>query len=213
VSTIAVFGATGQTGSRIVERLARDGHDVLAVSRRVGVGGSPRVRTAAADLARSSVSDLREVLSGVDAVVFAAAGDPIRVDRDGAVRVIDAAERAGVTRFVLITGMGVGRTRPAEYYGGFWDTYFGAKEASERALQASGLSWTILQPGELLHESGRGQVELAPTGSLPIGAVTRDDVAAVVVAVLDHPDAAGHRWEVVDGPRSIDNAIDAAVLR
>jgi uncharacterized protein YbjT (DUF2867 family) len=213
VSTVAVFGATGQTGRRVVDRLARAGHDVLAVSRRPGGGRSPQIRTATADLTRATVSELREILNGVHAVVFAAAGDPIRVDRDGALRVIEAAEQAGVTRLVLITGMGVGRTRPAEYYGGFWDTYFGAKAASERALRASGLSWTILQPGELLNDRGRDRVALAPTGSLPIGAVTRDDVAAVATAVVDRADAAGHGWEVVDGNLSIESAIDAAVQR
>jgi uncharacterized protein YbjT (DUF2867 family) len=213
VSTVAVFGSSGQTGLRIVDRLARDGQDVLAVGRRAGVGGSPRIRTAAADLTRASVGDLREVLSGVDAVVFAAAGDPIRVDRDGALHVIEAAEHEGVARFVLITGMGVGRSRPAEFYGGFWDTYFGAKEASERALRASRLSWTILQPGELLNDAGRNRIELAPTGSLPIGAVTRDDVAAVVAAVVNRADTAGHGWELTDGEKSIEKAIDEAVLR
>ncbi|MFJ6429800.1 NAD(P)H-binding protein [Microbacterium maritypicum] len=213
MSTVAVFGATGQTGRRVVDRLARAGHDVLAVSRRAGGGRSPQIRTATADLTRATVSELRKILNGVHSVVFAAAGDPIRVDRDGALRVIEAAEQAGVTRLVLITGMGVGRTRPAEYYGGFWDTYFGAKEASERALRASGLSWTILQPGELLNDRGRDRVALAPTGSLPIGAVTRDDVAAVATAVVDRADAAGHGWEVVDGNLSIESAIDAAVQR
>ncbi|UOQ57745.1 SDR family oxidoreductase [Leucobacter allii] len=213
MSTIAVFGSTGQTGHRIVDRLAHDGHDVLAISRRPTGGDSPRIRTAAADLTHTSVDELCEILSGIDAVVFAAAGDPIRVDRDGALRVIDAAERAGVTRFVLITGMGVGRPRPSEYYGGFWDTYFGAKEASERALRTSTLAWTILQPGELLNERGRGHVELAPTGSLPISAVTRDDVAAVVGAVVDRADTAGHGWELVHGDRTIEGAIERAVRR
>ncbi|MBP2266188.1 uncharacterized protein YbjT (DUF2867 family) [Pseudarthrobacter sp. PvP004] len=213
MSTVAVFGSSGQTGRRVVDHLAREGHDVLAVSRRAAVGSSPQVRTAAADLTRASVSQLREILDGVEAVVFAAAGDPIRVDRDGALRVIEAAEQAGVTRFVLITGMGVGRTRPAEYYGGFWDTYFGAKEASEHALRASRLSWTILQPGELLNDTGRGRVELALTGSLPIGAVTRDDLAAVAAAVVNRADSAGHGWEVVGGNQGVGCAIDAAVLR
>lgn len=80
MSTVAVLGSSGQTGRRIVDRLTRDGHHVLtrdghhvlAVSRRVGVDASPRVRTAIADLTRASESDLRELLSGVGAVVFAA---------------------------------------------------------------------------------------------------------------------------------------------
>lgn len=207
MSVVAVFGATGQTGARVVERLVAAGRDVIAVSRRGGrVSGA--TRAASADLATASVDELAALLDGVDAVVFAAAGDPIRVDRDGALRVVDAAERAGVDRFVLVTGMGVGRDRPAEYYGGFWGTYFGAKEASEHGLRASSLRWTILQPGELLNSRGQGRVQLAPTGALPIGAVTRDDVARVAVAALDDDRAAGHTWELVQGTRSVEDEIE-----
>ena len=212
MSAIAVFGASGQTGRRIVERLARPGKDVLAISRRGGDdNGAPGVRSAVADLTRSRVSELEGLLDGVDTVVFAAAGDPIRVDRDGAVRVIEASERVGVTRFVLITGMGVGRTRPPELHGGFWDTYFGAKEASERRLRAGSLRWTILQPGELLNTSGMNRVQLAPTGTLPIGRIARDDVAAVVAAVLERDRSAGHSWEIVEGPSTVEDAVDEAL--
>lgn len=208
--SVAVFGASGQTGSRVVARLRDDGQDVLAVGRRASTTGNG-ARTAVADLAHVSVAELAGILQGVDAVVFAAAGDPIRIDRDGALHVIEASERAGVRRFVLITGMGVGRSRPAEYYGGFWDTYFGAKEASEIGLRASALSWTILQPGELRNTRGHGAVELARTGSLPIGAVSRDDVALTVAAVLADDRTAGRTWEIVQGGRGVEAAIGHAL--
>jgi len=212
VSTVAVFGASGQTGRRIVERLAQHGKNVLAIGRRASTENAyPGVRSAVADLTRSTVSELEHTLEGVDTVVFAAAGDPIRVDRDGALRVIEAAESAAVNRFVLITGMGVGRTRPPELYGGFWDTYFGAKEASERALRASDLRWTILQPGELLNSPGTNRVQLAPTGTLPIGRITRDDVAGVVAAVLERDHAAGNTWELVEGRSTAAGAVDEAL--
>jgi uncharacterized protein YbjT (DUF2867 family) len=208
--TVAVFGASGQTGRRVVARLREDGHDVLAVGRRASVAGEG-IRTAIADLGHSDVDELTGILQGVDAVVFAAAGDPIRIDRDGALHVIEASERAGARRFVLITGMGVGRSRPAEYHGGFWDIYFGAKAASEDGLRSSTLSWTILQPGELLNTPGRGAVELAPTGSLPIGAVSRDDVALTVAAVLADDRTSGRSWEIVQGHRALGDAIERAL--
>ncbi|MFB7251140.1 NAD(P)H-binding protein [Microbacterium sp. NPDC056234] len=213
MSVVAVFGASGQTGRCIVERLATQGKKVLAIGRRAGIeNANPGVMSAIADLTLSTVSELELLLKGVDAVVFAAAGDPIRVDRDGALRVMAAAEGAGVRRFVLITGMGVGRARPPELHGGFWDTYFGAKEASERGLRASGLVWTILQPGELLNAAGTNQVQLAPTGTLPIGRIARDDVSAVVAAVLERDRSAGHTWELVEGRSTADDAVDDAVL-
>ncbi|GAB3632407.1 SDR family oxidoreductase [Microbacterium shaanxiense] len=212
MSTVAVFGASGQTGRRIVERLAQQGKKVLAIGRRASIENAyPGARSAVADLTQSTVSELEQLLTGADMVVFAAAGDPIRVDRDGALRVIKAAEGAGVNRFVLITGMGVGRTRPPELYGGFWDTYFGAKEASERVLRASNLLWTILQPGELLNSAGTNRVQLAPTGTLPIGRIARDDVAAVVAAVLEQDHAAGNTWELVEGRLTAADAVDEAL--
>jgi uncharacterized protein YbjT (DUF2867 family) len=211
-SLVAVFGASGQTGRRVVDRLVASGRDVLALGRSVDGrwGGTPLVRTAMVDLVHAEPTELVRLLAGVDAVVFAAAGDPERVDRDGAIRVIEAAEFAGVPRFVLLTGMGVGRARPAALYGGFWDTYFGAKEVSERRLRASALSWTIIQPGELLSSPGSGRVTLAATGTLPIGAISRDDVAGVITAVLENPASAGHTWELVRGDDPIPDAITRA---
>lgn len=210
MTTVAVFGASGQTGRRVVERLLREGHDVLAVSRRDTPTGQ-HLRSARVDLSSASTDLLQAVLDGVDAVVFAAGGDPLRVDRDGAIRTIEAAERAGVGRYVLLTGMGVGRDRPAGLYGGFWDTYFGAKEDSERRLRASSMQWTILQPGELLNSPGRGRVEFAPTGALAIGAITRDDVAEVITTVLARDDAAGRSWEILEGPEPVADAISRVV--
>lgn len=209
MTTVAVFGASGQTGRRVVERLLKEGQDVLAVGRR-DTPERERLRSARVDLSSASTDVLHDVLDGVDAVVFAAAGDSQRVDRDGAIRTIEAAERAGVSRYVLVTGMGVGRTRPAELYGGFWDTYFGAKEESERRLRTSSMQWTILQPSELLNSPGRGRVELGPTGSLVIGAVARDDVDEVITTVLSRDDAAGQTWEVQEGTEPIADAISRA---
>jgi uncharacterized protein YbjT (DUF2867 family) len=211
-NVVAVFGASGQTGRRVVDLLLRGGHEVLALARSVDdrSSGSTDIRSSRVDLVHASVTELSSLLDGVDAVVFAAAGDPERVDRDGAIRVIKAAERAGVSRFVLLTGMGVGRSRPPELYGGFWDAYFGAKEASEIRLRASALGWTILQPGELLSSPGTGRITLAATGSLPIGAISRDDVATVIVEALENPAASGHTWELVRGEEPIAEAITRA---
>lgn len=211
MSTIAVFGASGQTGARVVDRLLEAGHEVLALARRPSPS-RPGVRSARVDLGSTPTDELVSVLDGVDAVVFAAGGDPRGVDRDGAIRTIEAAERVGVGRYVLLTGMGVGRDRPAELYGGFWDTYFGAKEESERRLRASSLRWTILQPGELLNAPGTGRVVVAPTGDLEIGAITRDDVAALIVEVLHRDDAAGYTWEILQGSEPVADAVSRAIV-
>lgn len=209
MTTIAVFGASGQTGRRVVERLLVDGHHVLALSRR-GMPEREGLRRARVDLSSASTDTLQGVLDGVGGVVFAAGGDSLRVDRDGAIRTIDAAERAGVSRYVLLTGMGVGRDRPADLYGGFWDTYFDAKEASERRLRVSPMQWIILQPGELLNSPGRARIRFAPTGSLPIGAISRDDVAEVITAVLFRDDAVGGSWEILEGEETMADAISRA---
>lgn len=205
---VAVLGATGGTGRLVVRRLLDLGVAVTAISRREP--HLPGTRSMAIDLVDTTVDDLAQAIDGADAVVFAAAGDSSRVDHRGAVMTIEAAEAVGVSRFVLLSGMGVGRERPAQFSGGFWNTYFGMKELAERRLRSSALDWTIVQPGELTDEPPVGTIRLAPTGDLPIDMVTRADVAALIVASLHTSAAVGRSWEILRGTTPITEAMTRA---
>ncbi|MEV0612323.1 SDR family oxidoreductase [Nonomuraea sp. NPDC050404] len=159
------------------------------------------------DLERASLDEVTRIVEGADAVVFAAGAGPgsgaprkDTVDRGASVLLADAAERAGVGRFIQISSMGAGKP-PA---GGdeVWAAYIRAKtEAEEDLRRRDGLAWTILRPGRLTDEPGTGLVRLAP--EVPPGAVPRDDVAAVIVALLEHPGTAGRTLELVSGDTPI----------
>jgi uncharacterized protein YbjT (DUF2867 family) len=122
------------------------------------------------------------------------------VDRGASVLLAEAAERAGVRRFIQISSMGAGKP-PAPGRDEVWAAYIKAKTEAEQDLRARDLAWTILRPGRLTDEPGTGLVRLAP--EVPPGAVPRDDVAAVIVALLDNPGTAGRTLELVSGDTPI----------
>jgi uncharacterized protein YbjT (DUF2867 family) len=164
-----------------------------------------------ADLERVSVASLAAQLVGADAVVFAAGAGPgsgdarkDTVDRGASALLADAAQAAGVRRFVQISSMGADRadmTGVSESFG----IYLRAKGAAEADLRERELDWTILRPGSLTDEPGTGAVRLAP--STGRGSVPRADVAAVVLALLDAPATVGMTLELISG----DQAVGAAV--
>jgi uncharacterized protein YbjT (DUF2867 family) len=88
--------------------------------------------------------------------------------------------------------------------------YLRAKAEADRALAESDRDWTIVRPGMLQDDPGEGRVRIQTE---PIrAAVARDDVAAVLAAVLKEPRSAGAILYVVGGDDSVEEAL-AAVLR
>jgi len=164
------------------------------------------------DLEAASVDDVAVLLSGADAVVFAAGAGPgsgaprkDSVDRAASVLMADAAERAGVRRFVQVSSMGAGQP-PRSGTDEVWAAYIAAKTAAEADLRARDLDWIIVRPGGLTDTPATGRVRLAPP-PVPRGTVPRADVAAVIVALLDHPGTRHQTLELVSG----DSPVAAAV--
>ncbi|MFP5335442.1 MAG: SDR family oxidoreductase [Actinomycetes bacterium] len=204
---VVVAGAHGQVARRLVRRLADRGDEVLGLVRNpdhvvdvVADGG----RGVVVDLESASVEEVSWALADADAVVFAAGAGPgsgaarkDTVDRGGAVLLADAAERAGVRRYVLVSSMGVERVRDGAEPDGVDEVflaYLRAKLAAEDDLRSRDLDWTVLRPGRLTDEPATGDVWLQP--SVPYGEVPRDDVAAVVVRLLDDPTTSGQVLEL-----------------
>jgi uncharacterized protein YbjT (DUF2867 family) len=213
---VVIAGGHGQIALRLTAQLAGRGDVVTGVVRNPdhradveGAGGTAAVL----DLETASVDDLAEHLRGADAVVFAAGAGPDSgvprkdtVDRAAAVLLADAAQQAGVRRYVLVSAMGVDDELGADA-GEVWAAYLRAKRAAEEALRATALDWTILRPGGLTDDPGVGRVLLAP--AVPRGTVTRDDTAAVLVALLDAPGTVGLTLELVEGDDDVVSAVTA----
>jgi uncharacterized protein YbjT (DUF2867 family) len=166
------------------------------------------------DLESASVGDVAALLSGADAVVFAAGAGPgsgaLRkdtVDRAASVLLADAAEQAGVRRFVQVSSMGAGQP-PRSGSDEVWAAYIAAKTAAEDDLRARDLDWTILRPGGLTDAPPAGTVRLAAP-PIPAGAIPRADVAAVIVALLDEPANRHQTLELTGGDTPIAAAVRA----
>ncbi|MER7202845.1 NAD-dependent dehydratase [Streptomyces sp. CB01635] len=202
---IVIAGGHGQIALRLERLLAARGDEVAGVIRRAEqaddlreAGAEPLV----CDLESASVEEVAGLLEGADAAVFAAgagpgstAGRKDTVDRGAAVLFADAAERAGVRRYVVVSSMGAD---PAHQGDEVFDAYLRAKGEADVSVRArSGLDWTILRPGMLTDDAGTGLVRLeASTGR---GPVPRDDVAAVLAELVDTPATAGLTLELISG--------------
>jgi uncharacterized protein YbjT (DUF2867 family) len=164
------------------------------------------------DLEAASANDVTMVLSGADAVVFAAGAGPgsgaprkDSVDRAASVLMADAAERAGIRRFVQVSSMGAGQP-PRPGTGEVWAAYITAKTAAEDDLRARDLDWTILRPGGLTDAPGTGKIRLAAP-PVPAGTVPRADVAAVIAALLDEPGTRHQTLELIGGDTPVATAV------
>ena len=164
------------------------------------------------DLEAASADDVAALLSGAAAVVFAAGAGPgsgaarkDSVDRGASVLMADAAEQAGVRRFVQVSSMGAGQP-PRPGTDEVWAAYITAKTAAEEDLRSRDLDWTILRPGHLTDGPATGRIRLAAP-PVPAGAIPRADVAAVIAALIDEPGTRRQTLELTGG----DSPIAAAV--
>ncbi|MCX4770544.1 SDR family oxidoreductase [Streptomyces sp. NBC_01260] len=202
---IVIAGGHGQIALRLERLLAARGDEAVGIIRDPGqrdalraVGAEPVVL----DLESATVEDTAEVLRGADAVVFAAGAGPNSgadrkdtVDRGAAVLFADAAERAGVRRYVVVSSMGADPDHPGDEV---FDAYLRAKGAADAYVRSrTALDWTILRPGMLTNDAGTGQVLLA--ASTGRGPVPRDDVAAALLELVDTPATAGLTLELISG--------------
>jgi uncharacterized protein YbjT (DUF2867 family) len=156
-----------------------------------------------------SGGDLAAVVRGADAVVFAAGAGPgsgperkRTVDYGGAVKLIDAALEAGVRRYVMVSSIGADNPSAGPEA---MRPYLQAKADADAALVASGLDFTIVRPGFLTDDPGTGEVTVGE--DVPRAEVPRDDVAAVLVGVLDEPRTVGRTFVVVQGDTPIPSGL------
>ncbi|MCH0541159.1 NAD(P)H-binding protein [Streptomyces sp. MUM 203J] len=212
---IVIAGGHGRIALRLERLLAAAGHEVAGVIRKPEqaddlreAGAEPVVM----DLESASVEMVAAVLQGADAAVFAAGAGPgsgaarkVTVDRDAAVLLADAAERAGVRRVLVVSAM---RADPAHPGDEVFDAYLRAKGEADVNIRARpGLDWTVLRPGLLTDEPGTGLVCLeASTGR---GPVSRDDVAATLAELVDTPATAGLTLELIAGSVPVPVAVKA----
>jgi uncharacterized protein YbjT (DUF2867 family) len=201
---IAIAGGHGQIALRLARVLAARGDDVIGLIRNPGhvvdvqsAGATPAI----CDLEHASVENLAAAIDHCDGVVFAAGAGPgsgaerkLTMDRDGAIKLLRAAAASGVRRYVMVSGSGVENPPAGDEV---FEVYLRAKAAADAAVEASDRVWTILRPGGLTDDIGTGKVrvETQPFS----GRVSRDDVAAVLAALLADERSAGQTLYLSSG--------------
>lgn len=215
---IVIAGGHGKVGLRLGRLLVARHCTAVGLIRNPGqivdlraAGMQPIV----CDLEGSDVDTVAGVLTGTDAVVFAAGAGPgsdaarkDTVDRRAAVLLADACERADVPRYLLLSSMGVESVRDGATPPGVEDAfaaYLRAKLAAEQDVRARELAWTVLRPSRLTDDAGTGRVRLGP--SVRRADVSRDDVAEVLAALLDAPASAGKVLELTAGDVPVAEAV------
>jgi uncharacterized protein YbjT (DUF2867 family) len=206
---VVVAGGHGRIALRLARLLTARGDRVRALIRNPDDVADVEATGAEAVLADLEREDISGAVTGADAVVFAAGAGPgsgperkRTVDLGAAVKLIDAARSEGVRRYVMVSAIGA---RDPAAGAEAMRPYLEAKAEADAALQASSLDFTIVRPGRLTDEPGTGRVRAAE--GLERGDVTRDDVAATIVAVLDEPRTVGRTFDLVQGDTPIVPAV------
>lgn len=211
---IALIGGHGKIALLLEPLLVAAGHEVSAVIRNpkqttdVEATGA---RAVVADIETLDAHDWDELLTGHDAVIWSAGGggnaDRTRaVDLDAAIASIDAAGRAGIGRYVMVSYFGAGLDHGVPQDDAF-HAYAESKARADAHLRESGLTWTILGPSTLTLEPAGG-IELNRDGSVDGGSVSRETVAHVAAAAVEDERTYGRMLEFNDGETSIEKAFD-----
>ena len=215
---VVIAGGHGQIALELERLLSARGDNPVGLVRNPAYAddlAAAGAETVVCDLESASVDELAGQLKAADAVVFAAGAGPgsgsdrkDTVDRAAAVLLAEAAALAGVRRYLLVSSMGVGRPLAAGSDDS-WAAYMVAKTAAEEAVREyDNLDWTVLRPGGLTNGAPTGRVRLEAPSTMR-GTITRSDVAAVLVALLDAPATAGLTLELIAGDDAITDAVVA----
>lgn len=207
---ITIVGAHGSVAMYMHPMLKEKGHTVRGIIRKEEQAGD--LREAGAEPVVCDIEeteDISDAVGNVDAVVFAAGAGPgsgverkWSVDRDGAIKLIKAAKKNNIDRYVLISAMGVENPRGDEVF----RAYLQAKAEADEALRNSDLEYTIIKPGALTDEKGTGKIAIGQ--DLAKGKIPREDVAAVLTEILETPETACMQLELTSGNMPIKEAIE-----
>lgn len=218
MSRILVFGGHGRVALLLAPLLVGRGDEVTSVIRNpdhVAEVEATGARAQVADLERLDTDALAEIIRGHDAVVWSAGaggGAPARtyaVDRDAAIRTMDAAAAAGVSRYIMVSWFGSSADHGVPEDDSFFP-YADAKWAADEYLRGTDLEGTILGPGGLTLDEPTGRIELDADGRAE---VSRADVAGVIAAALQEPLTIGRTIRFGNGTAETSEPIEVALRR
>jgi uncharacterized protein YbjT (DUF2867 family) len=213
---VAMAGGHGKIGRRLARLLTARGDRVRGLIRKREHADDVRedgAEPVICDLEHASVEEIAAAIDGADAVVFAAGAGPgsgaerkMTMDRDGAIKLLNAARMAGAERYVMISSRGAEDPPDGD---DVFSVYLRAKAEADRALEASDRAWTIVRPVGLTDDPGTGRVQVSPERL--DGQVPRDDVAALLAVVLHEPRSVRRILYVSSGDTPLEEALAGAL--
>lgn len=216
---IVIAGGHGQIARQFGKLVSATGHHAVGMIRKseqVPDLQEAGIEPVIIDLENTDVEAMTEVVRGADVVVFAAGGGADgnaarkeTVDKGAAIMLADAAQAAGVRRYLMVSAMGTEQADPPPADGSADDVfqvYLRAKQAADEYLRSSDLDWTITKPGRLTDDVPTGRVQL---GELEPGSVTRADVAHVLAEAIDADNTIGKSFDVLNGDTPVKQAVAA----
>ncbi|WP_458108927.1 SDR family oxidoreductase [Arthrobacter sp. R3-55] len=215
MSRIAIIGGHGKVALHLSRILSDEGHDVTSFIRNpdhVADVTETGASAAVLDVENSTTAELVEALRGHDAVVWSAGaggGDPARtyaVDRDAAIRSMDAAAEADVKRYVMVSYIGAAKDHGVPADNPFF-AYAEAKAAADDYLRGTALDWTVLGPGTLTNEPATGLIQTSPENPGNGTETSRANVALVTAAVLELPGTIHRTIAFKDGTVDVVDAL------
>ncbi|PHQ27110.1 NAD-dependent dehydratase [Marinobacter guineae] len=207
---VFIAGANGQIGQHLLREMADSNHEARALIRHPDQGPELQQLGATETVLGDLEQDCSEALRGCDAVIFTAGSGPhtgpdktIDVDQDGAIRLVDTARAMGIKRFIMVSSMGAGEPEKGPEK---LRHYLQAKHNADEHLKNSGLNYTIVRPGQLTDDDGTGKVAVRARLE-DFGKIPRQDVARVLLAVLNSDNTDNRVFEVVSGDTPVSEAL------
>ena len=209
MENVLIAGANGTTGKKITALLkASSEFNPVAMVRKESQMEhfkKEQIETVLGDLEE----DVSHTVKNIDKVVFAAGSGGekvVKVDQNGAKKLIDASKNVGLKKFVMLSSMGADEPENAADL----KEYLEAKHNADEYLKASNLEYVIVRPGTLTNDNGTGRIKLDKKLNNS-GSISRDDVAQTLVDVLRGGKANKTTFEIVSGETPISEATSTIV--
>ena len=209
---VVIAGGHGQIALLLEKELVKRGHSPVGIVRNPDHAAdleADGAEPAMINLETADLEEMTEIVRGADAVLFAAGGGPDgnaqrkeTVDKGAAIMLADAAEAAGVLRYVMVSAMGTESADPDS--DDVFQVYLRAKRAADDDLRSRDLDWTVVRPGRLTDNPAAGRVQV---GTLDRGEVPRADVAAVIAEVLGSDSTIGSTFDLLAGHQTVGAAL------
>lgn len=213
MSKVFIVGGAGHVGRHLAKQLVARDHEAWSMHRDPAQAETLKsigVTPVLGDLVKLDAQELADLMSGCDAVIFSAGAGgkggkemTKAIDGKGLELAVAAAQQAGIQRFLLVSvfpeasrGQEVSET---------FENYMAVKKQADVHLSVTDLDWVIVRPGLLLDDAGTQQVH---TGlAIPYGKVAREDVAATLLEIIEHPAVNRVIIELTEGAQPVAEAV------